>query len=628
MKCLWRRMIVTSDDSELSRLKGKVIFVSFSRPQYPWRRLKPNNYRKVLGTEWDSAVFDLSSAIPANAFPAVAETVKAGGKIVLMPSDKPLEEVYKERGGTGLFGKYLEEAIKLYKEEGECPQWKPPSGLTREQKRALKELDGFLIGRGRALAIIGDRGRGKSALLGAMAAKAVTIHGIRRVEITSPSPEMPSFLKMLDMMLREAKVRFRIERSGEEWRVLGPEWRIEWTPPAKAGGKSGLVMIDEAAAIGVARVVRILKRSWKVILSTTVHGYEGSGKALTKALLESVNAVKVIELKDPVRYPPNDPVERWLNEAFLMKDELVDPGKPLGVEEVEREKVASPMAMRGIASLLALAHYRWEPSDVELMLEHPKGKIFLYKGESGPIGVAFTIDEEPPEDPWSEVKGAALSRLIARVSPFPVRRVSRIAVHPELQRRGFGSELLRALETELTGAIFSNHEVLPFWLKNGYLPIYLSPRYNKITGEKNVAVAKGRGRGEEVVRRCYEEFSKGLLLTAHNVYRDVDPKKIAAMLLAGSPKGLEIEVDEKYLELFLEGKVEEEVASRSLYPCVLKFPELLKEIPDAPLVIGFLIQGKSLWDLAASYERSPEEVKGLLRRAIEVLAFKCLKALK
>ncbi|UXD21977.1 hypothetical protein IPA_00400 [Ignicoccus pacificus DSM 13166] len=622
MKCGWRKLLITSDPSDLIRLKGKVLYVSNERPEFPWRRLRPSQYRRVLGTEWDSAVFDLASAIPANAFPAVAETVKAGGKIVMMPPSEPLEEVYRRRGGTGLFGRYLERALKLYEERGRCPPWRPPSGLTEEQRRALKKFAGFVIGRGKAFVIIGDRGRGKSALLGAIAAKSVIIHGISRVEVTSPSPEMPSFLKMMESVLRESKERFRIEKAGEEWKVLGPNWRIEWVPPNKAGGKSGIVLVDEAASIGLARVERILKRSWKVVLSTTIHGYEGSGRALTKIMLRKLRDPVVIELKEPVRYPPNDPVERWLYKVFHLKEYDWDPGEPTRVKEIDRRELADPIAMKEIANLLAMAHYRWEPSDIELVLEHPRGKLFVYEGTSGILGVAFTVDEEPPQDPWGEAKGAALSRLLSRVRPVEARRVVRIAIHPDYQGRGYGSELLRNLEHGITGAVFSNHEVLDFWLKNEYKVIYLSPRYNKVTGEKNVAVAKGIGELQEVVDEAHREFLEGMLLSLHVVYRDVDPKKIHKMM---KPYDAEIKIPLKceYLSLFLEGRIEAETAARSLYACLLSKPKLLEEVSEPPLVIGYLLQGKTLWDLAASYEEKPEEVKDKLKKSLRELALRC-----
>ncbi len=617
MKCYWRKL-TPATESLLARLKGRVLFVSEERPPYPWRRLMPHAYRKVLGTEWDHAVFDLRSPIPANAFPAVAETVKAGGTVALiLPKD--LKEVYASRGGTGLFGEYLERALKLYSEEGPCPKWEPPKTLTKEQRRALRKLDGFMVGSGKVMAIIGDRGRGKSALLGAIAAKAVLDYGVRRVEVTSPSPEMPSFMKLFEMVMNERRARFRVEKAKEGWRVLGPGWRVEWVPPPQAGGKGGLVLIDEAAAVGVARVRRVLNRSWKVVLSSTVHGYEGSGRALTKMLLEQLKDVLLIELKEPVRYPPNDPVERWLYKAFHLDAEPPETEPAGEPRETKREELVEPSRMRPYAALLASAHYRWEPSDIELVLEHPKGKLWEVPGTEGPAAVAFTVDEDPPEDPWRPSPGAALSRLLSRYEPTRARRVVRIAVVPKLQRKGLGSKLLKALEAEVTGAVFSRHEVLDFWLKNGYKVIYLSPRYNKVTGEKNVAVAKG-GRPIELAAKT---FARNLLLSAHAVYRDVDLRKAFKMLKHSFPEPLGMKCDELLLEKFLEGKIEAEAAFPSLYCCALNGVWKLDEEKGA-LAFGFLVQGKTLWDLAASFESEPEEVREKLEEALRELARACI----
>ena len=612
MKCGWRSL-KKANESLLSRLKGKVLFVSEESPPYPWRRLSPFAYRKVLGTEWDHLVIDLRYPIPANAFPATMETVKAGGTIAYI-LEKDLKEVYGKEG-TGLFGKYLEKALELYEEKESCPPWKPPTDLTKEQKMAMKKLGKLFVSNLKVLAIIGDRGRGKSALLGAMAASLVSEYEVKRIEVTSISPEIPSFLKMFKRIMEKRRMRFRLEKAGEEWRILGPGWRVEWVPPSQAG-KGGITVIDEAAAIGLSRVRRIINKSWRVILATTVHGYEGSGRALTKLLLDNIKEKEVIELKEPVRYAKGDPVEAWLYKTFHL-DAEPEASEPSGEpREVNREEVSSPKAMRPYAALLAYAHYRWEPSDIQLVLEHPKGKLWEIPGTSGPVAVAFTVDEEPPEDPWKVTKGAALSRLLSRIEPTEVRRVVRIAVVPELQRRGLGSRLLKALEAKVTGAIFSNHEVLDFWIKNGYKVIYVSPRFNKYTGEKNVAVAKGG----EVVSRASRLFVKRFLLSAHAVYRDVDPKKAVKMISNAEDVDISLEVEEELLELYLQGKVEREYAFPALYACALKhFKDL------SPASFGFLIQGKTIWDLAASYETKPQEVEELLEDDLRSLALKCLK---
>ncbi len=612
MKCGWRSLR-EADDSLLSRLKGKVLFLSEESPPYPWRRLSPFAYRKVLGTEWDHLVIDLRYPVPANAFPATIETVKAGGTVAYI-LEKDLREVYGKEG-TGFFGKYLREAFDLYEEKGKCPPWKPPTDLTKEQKRAMKKLGKLIVSNLRVLAVIGDRGRGKSALLGAMASSLVSEYEVKRIEVTSISPEMPSFLKMFKREMEKRRMRFRIERAGEEWRILGPGWRVEWVPPSQAG-RGGITMIDEAAAIGLSRVRRIINKSWRTILATTVHGYEGSGRALTKLLLSNIKDKEVVELKEPVRYAKGDPVEAWLYKVFHLDAEPEASEPTDEPREVNREEVSNPPSMRPYAALLAYAHYRWEPSDIQLVLEHPRGKLWEYPGRGAPVAVAFTVDEDPPEDPWKVTKGAALSRLLSRIKPTRVRRVVRIAVAPELQRKGLGSRLLKTLEAEVTGAIFSNHEVLDFWLKNEYKVIYVSPKFNKYTGEKNVAVAKGG----DAVSTASRLFVKRFLLSAHAVYRDIDPKKAVKMISNAEDVHIGLEVDEELLELYLQGRIERESAFPALYACALShFKEL------SPASFGFLIQGKTLWDLAASYEIKPQEVEELLEEDLKSLALKCLK---
>ena len=49
---------------------------------------------------------------------------------------------------------------------------------------------------------------------------------------------------------------------------------------------------------------------------------------------------------------------------------------------------------------------------------------------------------------------------------------------------------------------------------------------------------------------------------------------------------------------------------------------------EPPLVLGYLVQGKSLWDLAASYEAPLEEVKEALYGSLRELAFSCIEKLK
>ena len=92
------------------------------------------------------------------------------------------------------------------------------------------------------------------------------------------------------------------------------------------------MVVDEAAAIPITLVKNLLG-PYMVVLSSTVHGYEGTGRSLSLKLVASLreqNQARVahvkegnlvnpgrslmeVELDEPIRYGKNDPVEKWLN---------------------------------------------------------------------------------------------------------------------------------------------------------------------------------------------------------------------------------------------------------------------------------------------------------------------------
>lgn len=94
-------------------------------------------------------------------------------------------------------------------------------------------------------------------------------------------------------------------------------------------------MVDEAAAIPIT-LVRKLLGPYMVILSSTVHGYEGTGRSLSLKLISQLKGqargqsygqhsigqhgrqLKEIQLDEPIRYGNNDPIEKWLNDLLCL----------------------------------------------------------------------------------------------------------------------------------------------------------------------------------------------------------------------------------------------------------------------------------------------------------------------
>jgi len=87
-----------------------------------------------------------------------------------------------------------------------------------------------------------------------------------------------------------------------------------------------MVLIDEAAAIPIT-IVKQLIGPYLCVLSSTVNGYEGTGRSLSLKLVNQLRdqsrskasggsnvgrQLKELKLDEPIRYGEDDKVEKWL----------------------------------------------------------------------------------------------------------------------------------------------------------------------------------------------------------------------------------------------------------------------------------------------------------------------------
>jgi N-acetyltransferase 10 len=97
------------------------------------------------------------------------------------------------------------------------------------------------------------------------------------------------------------------------------------------------LIIDEAAAIPIT-IVKQLMGPYLVLLSSTINGYEGTGRSLSLKLIHQLREqnrmrpqygnnnpavtgrqLKEVTLDEPIRYGLNDPIEKWLNDLLCLK---------------------------------------------------------------------------------------------------------------------------------------------------------------------------------------------------------------------------------------------------------------------------------------------------------------------
>ncbi len=635
--------------------------------------LGPGSLERLLGREADYVVVATPGLLRPNLLAAAAGAPRRGGALVLA-APPPGEWEPGPPGGAGGWKRYLLQGIAsmepllwLDASAGRLLAHRPPRGrapppparprlrgplkpleglaATRGQGEALEAGLRLLRGGARSLLVLGDRGRGKSFLLGLLAAVAARLGAASEAAVVSPDPcQLESFWRGLTLGLERLGLRFRVERRGGCIVSLsvGGWFRARYEAPAETLLGAPLLVVDEAAAVGVARLRRLAWRSGRILAATTVHGYEGGGLALAHMVEELLPRPMLrVELREPIRYPPGDPLEEWAYRLLILRPE---PSWSPGAPRLEprllsgAELASSPELVRSVYRLLAAAHYRTEPDYLLTLLDGgERHRLLVLDAPGGPAAAAHLASEEPGAPEPERLSLRLLELGGAPPGGARALRIVRIAVHPRLQRRGLGRLLaaeaarLAIIEGyDLVAAVFGRSESLGFWLRVGFTPYYVSPRFNRATGEKNIAVARPlTPRGRRLLREAAARQRLRLIEGGHLVYRDLPAETIAALLdsmpTAEAPPPLHLLAEEHRLQLYLQGAVEHEQVIDLVRPLTawllsVEKPYRLATPPCATAAVAHIVQGKPFHEaarLAGGEEEAARCIRRLTRLALE-----------
>jgi len=631
---------------------------------------------RLLGLEYDNILFTLENTMgwPGNLLALSFEFVKCGGFYILHipPSHydrsftKYFLDVVRNECNVAIVKDSHVEYMSICIEKPVKPlQPKPRSSdkfirrleklcVNEDQARIIRSYPGFLYGRDKLFLIHGDRGRGKSSVMGLLAAYTM-IRGHDRFIVTSRSLYgVQSFFKLLVKGLESLGEKPFIERNpkGFIYRVSIKGSSIAYVEPWRITSVQQPLFIDEAAGVGVARVRRWYNRIGKLVASTTIHGYEGSGRVLLKMVNELFHRTQIYRLVNPVRYYPGDPLEKILYRIFH-----------LDAEPLEKKQVIEPLSyrvycssdlvqdydlLRRIYGLLVTAHYRNEPDDLILLLDTELFDIYVVcDGEGDIIAVAQTRLEEVSSTKPGELvdKGYRLVDKFARYALLDemidrrILRIVRIAVTPSLQRRGVGSRLLEYIEEKARskgydgiGAIFSGFDTVRFWIKNNYIPIYISPRYNRITGEKNVVVVKPLNREfEGIIGKAANMFYHYLWFTSHILYRDLGSEKLSIIMKYLNSKRYHEEISREYDLKRIEKVLNNELPIDSILDTIMNYIDKIKtyELDQLEHIIftSRILQGKTIVDIAKITKKKPDEITKIYESLIKKVLEKLLREL-
>ncbi|MFU9137867.1 tRNA(Met) cytidine acetyltransferase TmcA [Erwinia tasmaniensis] len=514
--------------------------------------------RTLLGREFRHAVFDARQGFHAEALAVLAGTLEAGSWLLMLvpawqswptlPDNDSLR--WSECDSPVAAPNFIRRLQRLIQQDNDvallcqpdqpspmpmpmpmpalpdgavCPQATRPSHFssgsplptesdwqpthTLQQQRLL---NGLLTSEPGIFVLIASRGRGKSALAGQLAAR-----WPGRCLVTAPGKVSTAVLEQF---------------AGEQFAFIAPDRLLEMPPDDLPAGIDWL-LIDEAAAIPTPLLTRLVRLYPRVLLTTTLQGYEGTGRGFLLKFCATLPDATLLTLDEPLRWAADDPLERFTADALLFADSVPEPGAGdvcyIFPEQADWQLNPSPLPE--MYQLLASAHYRTSPLDLRRMMDAP-GMHFSAALQGGQVqGALWLTDEGGLSDTLSNAVWAGFRRprgnLVAQslaahagfaeAAQMRSRRISRIAIAPALRRQGVGREMvLRTLHNAgqldfLSVSFGFTASLWAFWQACGFSLIRLGSQKEASSGcYTAMAMLPVSDRGRALCTRAAERLAR------------------------------------------------------------------------------------------------------------------------
>lgn len=499
-----RRLLVLSGHADWARqqalalcgpLAGDWLWIGEDLPA-DINGIRPAAAKTLLGQEWLHAVFDATDGLNTEALAVLAGTLRAGSWLVLLvpewhrwphlPDNDSLRwSEQSEPIVTPNFIQHVQRQIladsdAILWQQGQplslsaghpYPVWLPPDGTpTTEQQAILQRLMQAHAG---VWVLTAARGRGKSTLAGMLVAS-----WPGNCWVTGPG---------------KAATQVLSQRAGERARFWAPDALLDYCQRHDVS-KVDWLLIDEAAAIPTALLSTLLAYFPRALLTTTVQGYEGTGRGFLLKFCATLSDWHHLTLSDPIRWASHDPLERIVDDILLFNDELpAAQSLALQVDITpceQRDWLDNPELLRHFYGLLSSAHYRTTPLDLRRLMDAPGMHFSVAKTADSVIGALWLVDEGGldstlAQEIWAgrrRPKGSLVAQSLAAHSgqwqapTLLSRRISRVAIAPSWRRQGIArqmisAELARAQQDQLDFLSVSfgyTAELAAFWDACGF----------------------------------------------------------------------------------------------------------------------------------------------------------------
>lgn len=521
--------------------------------------------KNLLGSEFPAIIYDARQGIHLDALAIAAGTLQDGGQLLLLLnhwadlSNQPDCDSLRWSGekhaiNTPHFIAFLQEKIAKYgfpiyqstplmralpmPQKDRSTHCQP----TLEQARLLQQMaeaeEPILI-------ITAKRGRGKSALAGLFAKQQVAQN--QPVILTAPN---------------KSAVNIFNEFAGAEIIFMPPDelsQNLSETPQQFA---DHWLFVDEAAMIPLDILFRLTKAFKRVVLTTTIHSYEGTGRGfLLKFMAKTDRTLRHVELFTPLRWQADDKLEAFIDDLLLCdcEDRLPQPAyDSVLAEQIQMshcERIPHDQ-IESVYGLLTLAHYRTSPLDLRRLLDAPQQQFYLAQVQNSLLGCVWAVPEGGLTDntlirqirrgerrPRGNLVAQMLCFQAGLVEACELRslRISRIAVQPNWQQQGLGQRLIAKMKQQqikqqgtvdfLSVSFGYTPELLAFWQKCGFILVHFSESKEASSGCYSVvALCPLSEKGQVFVQRAEKQFQRNLPLSFHPLAKQFARTEIDWML--------------------------------------------------------------------------------------------------
>ena len=501
--------------------------------------------KNLLGSEFPAIIYDARQGIHLDALAMAAGTLQDGGQLLLLlnhwadlanqpDSDSLRWSGEKHAINTPHFIAFLQEKIAKYNfpvyqsmpltlalpmlQKDRSTHCQP----TLEQARLLQQMaeaeEAILI-------VTAKRGRGKSALAGLFAKQQLAQN--QPVILTAPN---------------KSAVNIFNEFAGAEITFMPPDELIQNLSEAPQQFANHWLFVDEAAMIPLDILFRLTKAFKRVVLTTTIHSYEGTGRGfLLKFMAKTDRTFRHFELFTPLRWQTDDKLEAFIDDLLLCDCEDRLPQPPYNEALAEQIQISHCERIphdeiESLYGLLTLAHYRTSPLDLRRLLDAPQQQFYLAHAQDALLGCIWAVPEGGMADNTlihQIRRGERRPRgnLVAQMLCFQAGleeacalrslRISRIAVQPNWQQQGLGQRLIAQMKQQnmvdfLSVSFGYTPKLLAFWQKCGFILVHFSESKEASSGCYSVvALCPLSEKGQVFVQQTEKQFQRNLPLSLH-----------------------------------------------------------------------------------------------------------------